>query len=55
MRRFGALVGVLVIASGLASCSNRALGPGEARLKITSGKAQVNLVPSADGTSFEIE
>jgi len=41
MRKFGSVVGVLVIALGLASCSNRALGPGEARLKITSGKAQV--------------
>lgn len=44
MRRFGLVVGVMVIALGLASCSNRALGPGEARLKITSGKAQVAAV-----------
>jgi hypothetical protein len=41
MRRFGAIVAVVVIASVMAGCTSRALGPGEARLTISSGKAQV--------------
>jgi len=45
MRRFGALGAVLVcvaaLGSGLVGCSSRALGPGEARLTVTSGRAQV--------------
>jgi hypothetical protein len=45
MRRFGALVaigaGVAALGAGLVGCSNRALGPGEARLMIVSGRAQV--------------
>ena len=45
MRRFGALGAVvtalLALGSGLVGCSSRALGPGEARLRISSGQAQV--------------
>jgi hypothetical protein len=41
MRRFGAIVAVVVIASALAGCTSRALAPGEARLTISSGRAQV--------------
>jgi hypothetical protein len=45
MRRFGALVavvaGVAALGSGLVGCSSRALGPGEARLTVTSGRAEV--------------
>jgi uncharacterized membrane protein YgcG len=43
MRRFGAVVAVVAViaALGLVGCSNRALGPGEARLTVTSGRAQV--------------
>jgi len=41
MRRFGAIVAVVVIASALAACSNRALAPGEARLTVSSGRAEV--------------
>jgi hypothetical protein len=45
MRRFGALVAVVAamaaLGSGLVACTSRALGPGEARLTISSGRAQV--------------
>lgn len=45
MRRFGALVaigaGVAALGAGLVGCSSRGLGPGEARLAIVSGRAQV--------------
>jgi hypothetical protein len=41
MRRFGVIVAVVVIASVMAGCTSRALAPGEARLTISSGKAQV--------------
>jgi hypothetical protein len=45
MRRFGALVAViaamLALGSGLVGCSNSTLGPGEARLNVSSGRAQV--------------
>jgi len=46
MRRFGALSAVLAcvaaLSAGLVGCSNRALGPGEARLTVSSGRAQVS-------------
>jgi hypothetical protein len=45
MRRFGALgacvVAVAALGSGLVGCSSHALGPGEARLTVSSGRAQV--------------
>ena len=45
MRRFGALVAVVAavaaLGSGLVGCSSRALGPGEARLTVASGRAEV--------------
>ncbi|HEV3353775.1 MAG TPA: hypothetical protein VG076_12685 [Acidimicrobiales bacterium] len=45
MRRFSALVAVVAsvgaLGSGLVGCSSRALGPGEARLTVASGRAQV--------------
>src|SRR5581483_11084398 len=45
MRRFGALVVVvaatLALGSGLAACSSGGLGPGEARLTVSSGRAEV--------------
>jgi hypothetical protein len=45
MRRFGALgallVAVLALGLGLVGCSSHALGPGEARLTVVSGKAEV--------------
>ncbi len=45
MRRFGALVAlaaaVVALGSGLVACSSNALGPGEARLNVSSGRAQV--------------
>jgi hypothetical protein len=45
MRRFGALLAVVAamaaLGSGLVACTSRALGPGEARLTISSGRAQV--------------
>ncbi|MCU1448027.1 MAG: hypothetical protein JWP02_197, partial [Acidimicrobiales bacterium] len=41
MRRFGAIVVVVVVASVMAGCTSRALGPGEARLTVSSGRAQV--------------
>jgi len=45
MRRFGAVVvvvaAVVALGAGLTGCSSRALGPGEARLTISSGRAEV--------------
>ena len=45
MRRFGALgalvAAVAALGAGLVGCSSRALGPGEARLTVTSGRAEV--------------
>jgi hypothetical protein len=45
MRRFGALGAVVTalvaFGSGLVGCTSRALGPGEARLTISSGRAEV--------------
>jgi len=45
MRRFGAVVAVVgavaALGAGLVGCSSRALGPGEARLTVMSGKAEV--------------
>jgi hypothetical protein len=45
MRRFGAVLAVVAavtaLGSGLVGCSSRALGPGEARLTVVSGKAEV--------------
>ena len=45
MRRFGAVVAVVTavagLGAGLVGCSERALGPGEARLTVSSGRAEV--------------
>ncbi|MBV9283636.1 MAG: hypothetical protein JO176_03410, partial [Acidimicrobiia bacterium] len=45
MRRFGSLVTVVAavaaLGSGFAACTSRALGPGEARLTVITGRAEV--------------